>query len=267
MSKRELYAYVVFTVLVFFYSFFSAHVFAVSECDKAGGMCFDLLDNYRGREDALCKIRGAQRGYVFTYDSTHACEWATKPLCCKKGNKLPPPSPTHIPTPTVIPTPSRSQITYYPAETMAPAKPSQDERCSSYGPSYTRACCRYDSLGCVAGESKITWYGCLKKSEGDCSSLNATKEGRYDDCVDEVNPSNPTKECNVDTDNVAQKETSVIIECEAFYDCHLNKNQTKRDCLKKISKGEAYARDGNKTSCSKCFYGGFGDTMCCWDCK
>lgn len=59
----------------------------------------------------------------------------------------------------------------------------------------------------------------------------------------------------------------VITECEAFYECRLDQNQTKVSCLKNILRGEASKLNGEKTSCSKCFYGGFKDSMCCWDCQ
>lgn len=196
-------------------------------CEEAGGECRDFLDGKYKTPDDQCKSRIA---YNYKYDASKPCiycQTCPKRVCCIYDATIPSPLPTTKPTPTSTPFP---KITHY-----------------SKTPIFFRPTIVIPTIHSQE-------YG-----------IFGSKTGWGDQDIPKQNEI--WKEISTDKSINTPMSTSVITECEAFYECRLDQNQTKENCLENILNGEAHRLNGSKTSCSKCFYGGFKNSMCCWDCR
>ncbi|MCX6733002.1 MAG: hypothetical protein NTV98_05680, partial [Candidatus Roizmanbacteria bacterium] len=216
----------IFLFVFTFLTIYTVHAVTHNICEEAGGQCRDFLDGSYKTPDDQCKDR---IGYDYKYDASKPCiycQTCPKRVCCIYDKSLPSPLPTAIPTPTLPP-----QLTYYPViplpqpKISLPVSEPKDPRCASFGTSYTIACCKFDPEGCVLGENKITWDGCLQLG-GKCDSLNTAKGGVYNICPNGVTQQNPTKDCqkeskpqtsdeNIITPQNTPIDQSIITECEA----------------------------------------------------
>lgn len=229
MFKNKLLTSSMFFFFILFSSFFTVKIVATNVCEKAGGECRDFLDGKYKTPDDQCKSRIA---YNYKYDASKPClycQTCPKRVCCIYDVTIPSPLPTAKPTPTPTPLP---KITHY-QKTPIFFRP------TIVNPTIPSQ----DITGGTFG-SKIGW------GNQDIPQQNEI-----------------WRETSTDVPTDTSTPTSIITECEAFYECRLDQNQTKKKCLENILNEEAYKLNGSKTSCSKCFYGGFGNSMCCWDCQ